>query len=213
MKKLLLISGLLLGAFGAKAQNQGDIGLNVYGGYTFQDKIYANNNTYVAIEDAFQYGAGLEFYLAPSKSIELKYLRMDTKTPVFAPSLTFPYNSTQLNKGNDQTAINYVLLGGNNYFPTGNPNVKPFVGFDLGIGWASGDQDTDVKFAWDFKAGVKIQASDVVAVKLQGYFQTIWATYGSTSVWYPGWGTVYYPSDASLYQFGLGAAFEFDFKH
>ena len=29
---------------------------------------------------AFQYGLGAEFYMRPSKSIELKYLRMDTNT-------------------------------------------------------------------------------------------------------------------------------------
>ena len=212
MKKLLLISGIFLCALGAKAQNQGDIGLNLYGGYTFDDKITSNASS-VEINGAFQYGLGAEFYIRPSKSIELKYLRMDTKTPIFAPSLTAPYKVSQANIGNDSSAINYVLIGGNNYFPTSNPSIKPFLGVDLGVGWASGDQSTSAHFAWDFKAGVKIQASDVVAVKLQGYFQTIWGSYGSDTYYYPGWGYVSYPSDASLYQFGLGAAFEFDFKH
>jgi hypothetical protein len=212
MKKLLLLSGIFLCALGAKAQNQGDIGLNLYGGYTFDDKITSNASS-VEINGAFQYGLGAEFYIRPSKSIELKYLRMDTKTPIFAPSLTAPYKVSQANIGNDSSAINYVLIGGNNYFPTSNPSIKPFLGVDLGVGWASGDQSTSAHFAWDFKAGVKIQASDVVAVKLQGYFQTIWGSYGSDTYYYPGWGYVSYPSDASLYQFGLGAAFEFDFKH
>lgn len=212
MKKLLLISGIFLCALGAKAQNQGDIGVNLYGGYTFDDKITSNASS-VEINGAFQYGLGAEFYVRPSKSIELKYLRMDTKTPIFAPSLTAPFKVSQANIGNDSSAINYVLIGGNNYFATGNPSVKPFLGLDLGVGWASGDQSTSAHFAWDFKAGVKIQASDVVAVKLQGYFQTIWGSYGSDTYYYPGWGYVSYPSDASLYQFGLGAAFEFDFKH
>jgi hypothetical protein len=48
---------------------------------------------------------------------------------------------------------------------------------------------------------------------LQAYFQTIWASYGSSTYFYPGWGYVSYPNDASLYQFGLGGAVSFDFKH
>lgn len=208
MKKLLLITGIFLSVLGAKAQNQGDIGLNLYGGYTFDDEIHSDFSS-IEVKGAFQYGLGAEFYVRPTKSIELKYLRMDTKTPLFTPAL----GPGQDNIGDDSTAINYVLLGGNNYFPTGNPNLLPFLGLDLGVGWASGDNNSSARFAWDFKAGVKIKASDVVSVKLQAYFQTIWATYGSDTYYYPGWGYVSYPSDASLYQFGLGAAFAFDFKH
>ena len=207
MKKLLVIAVIFLSALGAKAQNQGDIGLNLYGGYTFDDKISSNASS-IEIKGAFQYGVGAEFYVRPTKSIELKYLRMDTKTPLYTPAL----GPGQDNIGDDSTAINYVLIGGNNYFPTSNTSVKPFLGLDLGVGWASGDNNSSARFAWDFKAGVKIQASDAVSVKLQGYFQTIWATYGSDTYWYPGWGYVSYPSDASIYQFGLGAAVAFDFK-
>ncbi|PWA06344.1 hypothetical protein [Flavobacterium laiguense] len=211
MKKLLFVAGILLSGIGAKAQTQGSIGLNLYGGYTFEDQI-SNNASYIEIQDGFQYGIGAEFYVRPSKSIELKYLRMDTSTPVFAPSLTAPFKVGQINVGNDSSAINYVLIGGNNYFQTANPSLIPFIGLDLGLGWASGDQSTSARFAWDFKAGVKIKASDVVSVKLQGYFQTIWGSYGSETYYYPGWGTVTYPNNSSLYQFGLGAAFAFDFK-
>ncbi len=211
MKKLLLVAGIFISTLGAQAQNQGDTGLNLYGGYTFQDKIY-NNSAYVEIQDAFQYGAGLEFYVRPTKSIELKYLIMDTNTPIFAPTIANPLQISQANVGNDNSAINYVLIAGNNYFPTSNPSVKPFAGVGVGVGWASGDQSTSARFAWDLKAGVKIKASDVVAVKLQAYFQTIWGSYGSETYFYPGWGTVTYPNNSSLYQFGLGAALAFDFK-
>jgi hypothetical protein len=212
MKKLVLVTGIFLIALVANAQNAGDIGLNLYGGYTFDDEINSDL-TSVEVNGAFQYGLGAEFYIRPSKSIELKYLRMDTNTPIFAPSLTAPFKITQANVGNDSSAINYVLIGGNNYFQTKNPSLQPFLGLDLGVGWASGDQSTSAHFAWDFKAGVKIKASESVAVKLQGYFQTIWGSYGSDTYYYPGWGYVSYPEDSSLYQFGLGAAVEFDFKH
>ncbi|MBC7846111.1 MAG: hypothetical protein H7Y10_06440 [Flavobacterium sp.] len=212
MKKLLLITGFFFSALGANAQNQGDIGLDFYGGYTFGDKIY-NNSSYVEIQDAFQYGAGLEFYVRNTKSIELKYLRMDTKTPIYAPTVANPLQITQANVGNDSSAINYILIAGNNYFQTSNPSLVPFAGLGIGVGWASGDQSTSARFAWDVKAGVKIKASDVVSVKLQAYFQTIWGSYGSETYYYPGWGTVTYPNNSSLYQFGLGAALAFDFKH
>ena len=211
MKKLVVVAGFILGVLGVNAQNRGDVGLNLYGGYTFQDKI-SSNASYIEIKDAFQYGAGLEFYVRPSKSIEVKYLRMDTKTPIFSPSLTAPFKVGQINAGNDSSAINYVLIAGNNYFQTANPKLIPFAGVGVGVGWASGDQSTSARFAWDVKAGVKIKASDAFAVKLQAYFQTIWGSYGSETYFYPGWGTVSYPDNSSLYQFGLGAAFAFDFK-
>lgn len=208
MKKLLFVAGIALFSLSANAQGQGDISLNLYGGYTFQDKIHADNAE-VTVEDGFQYGAGLEFFLRNTKSLELKYLRMDNQSFVEGYSvLNGGFQSRKVN-----TAINYVLFGGNNYFPTGNPKVMPFIGLDLGVGWVSGDVSTDARFAWDLKAGVKIKASDAVSVKLQAYFQTIWATYGSDTYWYPYWGYVTYASDASLYQFGLGAAISFDFKN
>lgn len=207
MKKLVLITGIFLFALVAKAQNQGDIGVNLYGGYTFDDKI--SDNAYaLEFKGAFQYGLGAEYYIRPSKSIELKYLRMDSDA-VFTKYLVGKPNEVR----NGNAGINYILIGGNNYFQTGNPKVQPFLGLDLGVGWLNGDTGSHTGFAWDFKAGVKIKTSDSTALKLQGYFQTIWASYGGDYITYPGWGTYYYPENSSIYQFGLGAAFEFDFKH
>lgn len=211
MKKLLFIAGFFFSTFITYAQNQGDISLDLYGGYTFQDKIYADK-AYVSVNDGFQYGLGIEFFARSTKSIELKYLRMDTRTPIYGNSYGNLLNGQQLNVGNDKSAINYVLVAGNNYFPTSNPKILPFLGLGIGLGWASRDQNTSARFAWDLKAGIKIKTSDVVSLKLQAYFQTIWASYGSDVIIYPGWGAVAYPSDASLYQFGLGAAVSFDFK-
>jgi hypothetical protein len=206
MKKLLLAAGIFLFALGAKAQNQGDIGVNLYGGYTFDDKI--SDNAYsLKFKGAFQWGLGAEYYLRPSKSIELKYMGMSSD----AVYTNYIPNPDDVQNGN--AGINYILIGGNNYFQTGNPKVQPFLGLDLGVGWLNGDAGSHTGFAWDFKAGVKIKTSDKTALKLQGYFQTIWASYGGDTYYYPGWGTVTYPENSSLYQFGLGAAFEFDFKH
>jgi opacity protein-like surface antigen len=206
MKKLLLVAGIFLSALGVHAQNQGDIGLDLYGGYTFGDKIYSNNATYLKFNENFQWGIGTEFYLRPTKSIELKYLRMDTKTSLYPQTPTQTFKDVNTN-------INYILVGGNNYFHTGNPSVVPFAGLGIGVGWVDAGDKSHTGFAWDFKAGVKIKASDVVSVKLQAYFQTIWASYGGQTIIYPGWGAVTYPNNSSLYQFGLGGAVSFDFKH
>lgn len=203
MKKLLLITGIFLSALGANAQSQGDLGLNIYGGYTFGDNIYSSANNYLQFKENFQYGIGTEFYVRPTKSIELKYLRMDTKASIFRPGENKSFDSN----------INYVLIGGNNYFHTANSSVIPFLGMDLGVGWVDAGEKSHTGFAWDFKAGVKIKASEVVSVKLQAYFQTIWASYGGQTIIYPGWGAVTYPNDSSLYQFGIGGAVSFDFKH
>jgi hypothetical protein len=206
MKKLLFITGIFLCALGAKAQDQGDIGLNLYGGYTFGDNIPANNGTRLQFNDAFQWGIGTEFYARPTKSIELKYLRMDTKTSLFPQTPTRNYSNVPTN-------VNFILVGGNNYFHTANTKVIPYLGLDLGVGWVGTSDRSHTGFAWDIKGGVKIKASDVVSIKLQAYFQTIWASYGGQTVIYPGWGAVTFANNSSLYQFGLGGAFAFDFKH
>ncbi len=206
MKQIAAIACILFCSLAVKAQEPKSVTLNVYGGYTFKDKVIIEPY-YAYVNEAFQYGGGLEFFAQRNKSLELKYLRMDTHIPV--------YNATgsKLNPGNDKGAVNYVLIGGNNYFgSSADAKVHPYAGADLGVGWISGQNGSSAKFAWDAKLGIKIKTSSAVSLKLQAYVQSIVATFGS-DYWVTGGGAVVsYPNYVTLFQFGLGGAICFDFK-
>lgn len=207
MKKTILFITLILAGFYLQAQTPKSITLNAYGSYNFNERVPLDAYT-AEVKGGFQWGAGLEYFVQRNQSIELKYMRMDTKTPVKGPA------GTILNEGNDDAAFNYILLGGNRYFPkSSSAKVIPFAGMDLGIGWAEGPQDNSgTKFAWDAKLGVKILTNSSVSFKLNAYVQSMISTFGYDYWYYPGWGTAAVPDYANVFQFGLGGAICFDFK-
>ena len=196
-----IITAIFLFTVGVvNAQGPGSISLNVYGGYTFKDRV--NLDSYhIDVKDGFQYGGGLEYFVRRNKSIEIKYMRLDTQFPLYGPG------GSQLNAKTDGS-VNFVLLGGNNYFArTTDQKAVPFAGVDLGIGWAEGpEQGSGVKFAWDAKVGVKLMTSSSVSFKLQAYIQSMISAFGTDYWYYPGWGTVAVQDYAHLFQFGLGGA-------
>jgi hypothetical protein len=196
-----ILSAIFLFTVGlANAQTPGSLSFNVYGGYTFKDRV--NLDSYhIDVKDGFQYGGGLEYFVRRNKSIELKYMRMGTQFPLYDP------RGNQLNTKTDGS-VNFVLLGGNNYFArTTDQKAVPFAGVDLGIGWAEGpEQGSGVKFAWDAKIGVKLMSHSAVSFKLQAYVQSMISAFGADYWYYPGWGTVAVQDYAHLFQFGLGGA-------
>ncbi len=205
--KFIFVIALLFTVSIVNAQSPKSISLNVYGGYTFQDRVMLDG-FYVDVQDGFEYGGGLEYFVQRNKSIELKYLRMDTKFPLYGPG------NTQLNNGKDAGALNFVLLGGNNYFArTTDQKLIPYTGIALGVGWADGpEQSSGAKFAWDAKLGVKIMTSSAVSFKLHAYVQSMISAFGTDYWYYPGWGTVAVQDYAHVFQFGLGGAIVFDKK-
>ncbi len=205
MKKTLIIIIMLFSGIYVNAQSEGTIRLNVYGGYNFKERVQLDA-FYTDVQGGFQWGTGLEYFVRRNKSIELKYLRMDTKFPLFSP------NGEQVNKGNDNGALNYIMVGGNNYFG-GNGKITPFAGADLGIGWAQGNTNgTSGKFVWDAKLGVHIATESVVSFKVQAYVQSMLSAFGTDFWYYPGWGTYAVADYARIFQFGLGGAVCFDFN-
>jgi hypothetical protein len=205
MKKTLLLAVIILCAVTIYAQ-PGKISLNLDAGYTFGSTVdFDASHTHV--DAAFQYGGGLEYFTDFNKSIEVKYLRMDTHMPFYVGN-----SSEQYNSGKDKGSVNYILLGGNNYFGNPDSKARPYGGLGLGVGVIGVDGNTVSKFAWDAKLGVKIQASPVVSLKLQAYMQSIISTFGS-DVWISSGGVAYaVPDYATLWQFGLGGVICFDFK-
>lgn len=206
MKKLVLATTILLLA-GYTANAQTKPLLNIYGGYVFQDKV-SLDSYYGYIKDAGQWGAGLEFMVTKNKSVELKYLRMDTHTPLYY------YNSgIQANKGEDAASINYILVEGTGYMPTRSA-ASPYGGVGIGVGIADSKDDGGslTKLAMEAKIGVKIKASPAVAFKAQAQLQSM--IQGIGGGFYVGTGgsgagvTTY----STVLQFGFLAGLVFSFK-
>jgi hypothetical protein len=206
MKHLLLVGVFFIFSVALYAQDQGVVTLNGYGGYNFEDKI-GFDNAHAYVDNGYQWGGGLEIFMALNKSLELKYLRSDTHFPLYIDT-----QNGQYNEGKDAGSLNYILVGGNNYFPKGqDARVAPFAGVDLGVCIMEGEGDSATKFAWDAKVGIKIQSSSTVALKLHAYMQSVISTFG-TDYWNTNTGTYAVPDYASIFQFGVGAAICFDFK-
>jgi opacity protein-like surface antigen len=198
--KLILIAFLF--SAGMMAQDRGSIVLDVYGSYTFSNRVNFDGG-HVTIGDGFMYGAGLEFFPQKSSSVEIKYLRIDTSMPLYIGNTKAP--------GNDNGAINYILIGGNHYFDSGN-NAVPYLGGGIGMGIVeTPNQGNDTNFAWEIKGGVKIKTKSIVSVSLQASLQSMIAAAGTDTYW-GYWGPVAVQDYAYSYQFGLGAVIGFNFK-
>ncbi len=208
MKKTFILFLLSVVATFAQAQSS-PLELNLYGGYTFRDKVDLYD-TYAYVNDAFQYGAGLEYYFDRSAAIELRYLRMDTKVPLYKYGL----DGEQTNPNEDKASINYILLGGNYYWGTSQAKAEPYGAFSMGVGIADAKEGGSItKFAYDFRLGVKIKTPSMVSIKLHAYLQSIVGGYGGGFYLGTGGaviGTGY--SYVSLLQFGLGGAIALNFK-
>lgn len=206
MKHYILGMIALLFATAVKAQEEGSISLNLYGGYTFSDKV-EYNNSYGYVKDGFEYGAGIEYFLPQNSSIELKYQRLDTKLPLYGPL------GTQLNAGDDKGAINYVLLDYAHYFGSSTQKALPYLGAGAGVAILETPQSgSGTYFAWEIKGGVKIKTNSAVSINLNAYLQSMAAAVGNSYYW-TYYGVVGVTDYVSTYQFGLGAVLSFNFKN
>lgn len=148
MKRYSFLLVLFLSAIGANAQDARSFSLNLYGGYNFSDKIDYDGYS-ATIEDGFQYGAGFEYFFSTNNSVELKYLRTDTKIPFYDPA------GIKINAGNDKGAFNFILAGYTHYFDT-ESNLLPYLGAGAGVGIVETPQGgSGTYFAWDVKGGGK----------------------------------------------------------
>ncbi len=167
LKKTLLVILFITGInTAATAQN---IRLNAYTAYVLEDNVDSYYDPYSyydgQIDGGFQWGIGLEFMPSPTKGIELKYLRRDATAPMKY------YNNGEKYKTFD-LALNYILIGGSNYFQTGG-KVEPYAGGSIGAvivniqNAEAGSDDSGTKFAWGLKVGTNIWATEKVGLKLQ----------------------------------------------
>lgn len=220
MKKLavLLVTFCMLGlAPSSRAQK---MNLNVYGNYVFDDSYesyYDNYNYYNGkIKGGFQWGAGLEFFVKPMYSIELLYLRQDTKAPTYYRSASI---SGQENYINFDMGINYIMLAGGRHMPSTNGKIDGYGGLMLGMAIVdinnpdNGYSDNATKFAWGARLGCNIWVTPKVGIKLQTQLTSV--TQGAGGGFYFGTGGagVGVSTYSSVYQFGLGGGLAFRLGH
>lgn len=215
MKIKFLLLAFFLCSIGASAQSQGAFLLNLYGGYTFSDKVDFDSS-YARVEDGFEYGAGLEYFIMDNASLELKYNRLDTSMPLYTK---VPLNNgaiaagTQLNAGDDKGAINYVLVDYTYYFGSSSQKAVPFLGAGAGISILESPRSgSGTYFAWEIKGGVKVKTNSPLSINLHAYLQSMSAAVGYDYYWDYYWGPVAVTDYASTFQFGLGASFSYDFS-
>ncbi|MBP1222527.1 outer membrane beta-barrel protein [Flavobacterium sp. 1355] len=203
MKKYHFLLSLSLFSLAVQAQNSNSFLLNLYGGYTFSDKV-EYNNSYGYVEDGFEYGAGLEYFFINNTSVELKYNRLDTKLPLYGPM------RNQLNAGDDKGAVNYILLDYTRYFDVGS-QVLPYLGAGAGIAILETPQSgSGTYFAWEVKGGVKIKTASPLSINLNAYLQSMAAAVGNSYYW-TYYGVIGVTDYVSTFQFGLGATLSYDF--
>jgi hypothetical protein len=203
MKNFSYLLIAFLFSAGMMAQDRGSVTLDVYGSYTFSNRVEFDGG-HATINEGFLYGAGLEFFPQKSSSVEIKYLRIDTSMPLYVGKIQAP--------GNDKGAINYVLLGGNHYFDNGN-NAVPYIGGSIGMGIVETPQSgNDTNFAWEVKAGVKIKTNSIVSISLQAALQSMVIHTGYDNYWSGWYGPVSVATYTNSFQFGLGAVVGFNFK-
>jgi opacity protein-like surface antigen len=216
MRKLLVVLLIVVCSKDLLAQKKElPISLDLYGGYTFQDRVdlgyYNNYNNYGYIRANGQYGAGLEFFVNPLRSIELSYQYMGTKAPFYDWE-------GQTNKNNEDGSLQYILIGGNNYMDNGG-KVVPYGGAGIGVGianfhYADNQGSTSLtKFAWNLHLGVKIRTESAVAIKLQAYLQSIVEGVGVGVGFGTGGAGAGVTTYSTMLQFGLGGALCFDLGH
>lgn len=213
MKKVFLAAAfVLMTTAAAFAQN---IRLNGYASYVFDDRVdsYYSNNAYFEgeIKGGLRWGAGVEFMVKDGYGIELLYLRQDTKAPI-----TY-LNSSLLRPqfAEFEADLNWIMLGGTRYMRKPGGRVEGFAGGSLGVAIINGDNpenntsESATKFAWGFKGGAIIWATETVGIKLQAdLFSAVQAVGGGFYVGTGGAGAGL-SSYSSLLQFGLGGGLTF----
>ncbi|MBF4507763.1 outer membrane beta-barrel protein [Flavobacterium sp. JLP] len=215
MKKYHVLFVVFFFSLAMSAQSAQSFLLNLYGGYTFSDKVDFDNS-YAKVEDGFEYGLGLEYFFIDNQSIELKYNRFDTNMPLYTKIAlnngTIP-PGTQLNAGDDKGAINYILADYTYYFGSSSQKAIPFIGAGAGISILETPQSgSGTYFAWEVKAGVKVKTNSPLSINLHAYLQSMSAAVGYDYYWDYYFGPLAVTDYASTFQFGLGASLSYDFS-
>lgn len=186
--------------------------LNGYTFYAFDDRVdsYYSNTEYFRgkIKGGFQWGGGFEYMMSPGQGIELSYLRLDTKAPL-------EYYNSGIMYTDFDVATNYIMLGGNRYFPLGG-KVEPYAGLQAGVAVfnienpSNGKSGNATKFAWGIKAGLNLWATDKVALKIQTGLLSAVQAVGGSFYFGTGGGGAGLSTYSTFYQFYIGGGLTFN---
>jgi hypothetical protein len=208
---LILLVSVTFTSFGQK-----QIRLNAYSSYACDDNhvgsMYYYDNQYYegSVNGGLMYGGGLEMMVAPSKGIEIKYLRQDTQA-----SMNY-YNGITTKPEDFDLAINYILLGGTNYIKA-NEKIEPFAGGGIGMAiitvknpTAAMTDPTKEKFAWNIKLGTNIWVNEKVGIKLQAEMVSPVQSFGGGFYVGTGGAGAGVSGGSTFYQFTFGGGLVFN---
>ncbi len=199
MKKTIITSVILIIAAAGYSQH---LSINAFGGYTFRDKINFGN-AYAYINAGGFWGVSLEGVNQQGTGVELLYQYQSTKIPAY-----IKVGNMQQNPGQDGAIISYLLLNFEQYYMN-NPKIQPYGGIGLGAAFYKGDYpgaNSETKFAWDLKAGVKFKASNAVGIKIGA--QLLGSAQATGNAFYYGY---VYTTYATILQFSFLGGLVFDF--
>jgi hypothetical protein len=205
---LLLAAGALL-IGDATAQN---VRLNLFSGYTFQDKFpiggtyYYGGYTYTysegVLEEGAHFGGSIEFDVRRNKAVELLYQNQPT-------TAYYKGSSSLLENIKYDVSVNYIMLGGVNYAPF-SQKVKGYGGLNLGCAFMTGDAEA-TKFAWGGKLGLAIDMSPTVGLKLGAQVLSPVQWTGGGVYFGTGGASAGVTVGSSIYQFGFTGGLVFTF--
>jgi opacity protein-like surface antigen len=196
------------------ASGQKKIRFNAFSGYVFDDNhvdSYYDPTSYYdgSIQGGYQWGGGLELMLAPTKGIEFKYLRQDCVAPM-------EYYDNGVKNKNFNLGINYLLLGGTNYFRGTGEKVEPFAGAGLGMAIinvknteSNSSDTTKDKFAWNIKLGTNVWINERIGLKLQTQLLSAVQSVGGSFYFGTGGAGAGMATYSTMYQFELGGGLVF----
>jgi hypothetical protein len=199
MKKLILLSCLVCGMFGAYAQSS--IEFIPMAGYTFADKLDFSN-TFGQIQAGVNYGASFQFNFNRHIGIEVMYNRMQV------PAKQYNYGASPGDQPVYQTSagINYIMAGPVSRFPIPNSSVSLFFGADLGAAIFTPTPNTfssNASFAYGLQMGTDIYVNPRFGIRLSA--RLLGTSPTSSGYYFGAWGDPHgsYYNDPGIVQFAF----------
>lgn len=215
MKNLL---GLLLLISASVSSTAQEIRLNVYSAYVFDDKFssyYDSYNYYDGkIKGGYQWGAGLEYFLLDTYSLELAYQHQSTIAPTrYQIGIQEPVTQTDLDLN-----LSYLMAGGMRHIVKPDGKIEGYAGLLLGAAFLNLTKpDTDreasaTKFAWGARLGANFWITEKVGIKLQAQLLSIVQGAGGGFYFGTGGSGVGVSAYSTVYQFCIGGGLTFRVK-
>jgi hypothetical protein len=198
---LLVVASLLTAGISAQA-----VRLNVFTGYTYQDKFplggtyYGYTYSEGRIAEGQHYGGSIEFDVRPNKSVELLFQQQ--KTQGYLGNGLGELQPYDVN-------LHYIMLGGLGRLPFSKA-VSGYGGMNIGCGWMTGDGEA-TKFAWGGKLGLQINLSESVGIKAGAQLLSPVQGFGGGFYFGTGGASAGVSTYSSIYQFGWTGGLVFTF--